>query len=180
MFKESLQAGRHLLLIAAWGRRSLCLGVSFHLKVISIYIHREANADIAQYGNFWNALKHTHTSTHCFALCIHVCHIQTLHSITDELLPAHDKSSPVCGISVFVHVGAHPDPTASALSPTTWGPAWMTDRLIGRSHLTKRISDWSPRFTWAPEGVLECQRPWASGGCTFSGLFPPDFLGQIS
>lgn len=47
------------------------------------------------------------------------CHIQRQFSITDEPLPAHDKSPPVCGISVAVHVGARPDPTASAPSATT-------------------------------------------------------------
>lgn len=51
--------------------------------------------------------------------CVCVDHIQAPYSITDELLPAHDKSPPVCGISVVVHVGARPDPTVSALSPTT-------------------------------------------------------------
>lgn len=62
--------------------------------------------------------------------CVCVGHIQAPYSITDELLPAHDKSPPVCGISVVVHVGARPDPTVSALSPTTWGPAWLTDGRI--------------------------------------------------
>ena len=38
-----------------------------------------------------------------------VYHILTPNSITDELLPAHDKSPPVCGISDVVHVGARPD-----------------------------------------------------------------------
>lgn len=36
-----------------------------------------------------------------------------------ELLPAHDKSPPACGISFDAHVEARPDPTASTLSPTT-------------------------------------------------------------
>lgn len=60
-----------------------------------------------------------HTRAHDSTLWICVGYIQTAHSITDELLPARDKSPPVCGISVVVHVGARPDPTASALSPTT-------------------------------------------------------------
>lgn len=60
-----------------------------------------------------------HASTLCVCVCARACHIQTLYSITDELLPAHDKSPPVCGISVVAHVGARPDPTAPALSPTT-------------------------------------------------------------
>lgn len=68
---------------------------------------------------------HTDTQVHMHLLsarmcvCVCTCHIQTAYSITDELLPAHDKSPPVCGISVVAHVGARPDPTASALSPTT-------------------------------------------------------------
>lgn len=74
-------------------------------------------------------------------------------SATAELLPAHDKSSPACGFSVaHAHVEARPDPTASALSPTTWGPdRMMTDWLMGDSHLTKCLSDWSQRLTWAPK-----------------------------
>lgn len=62
-----------------------------------------------------------------FTLIVFVWLVQTPYSIIDELLPAHDKSPPVCRISVVIHVGARPDPTASAPSPTTWGPAWMTD-----------------------------------------------------
>lgn len=74
----------------------------------------------------------TYTQVHMDLIyaCVCVGHIQAPYSITDELLPAHDKSPPVCGISVVVHVGARPDPTVSALSPTTWGPAWLTDGRI--------------------------------------------------
>lgn len=51
--------------------------------------------------------------------CLCARRIKTPYSTTDDLLLAHDKSPPVCGISVVAHVGARPDPTASALSPTT-------------------------------------------------------------
>ena len=122
------------------------------------------------FKKFWQAHRNTYTHKCTRTHSLHVCHIHTPYSITDELLPAHDKSPPVCGISLAVHVGARPDPTASALSPTTWGPAWMTDWLMGESHLTKSISDWSSRLTWAPEGSPACQRLWAPTDCTFPGL----------
>lgn len=88
------------------------------------------------------------------------CHIQTSHSITDELLAAHDKSPPVCGISVVVHVRARPDPTASALSPTTWGPAWMTAWLTNGRISSDKKHWWL--ITVSPEHLREA---WCAKDC---------------
>lgn len=60
-----------------------------------------------------------HTHVLACASDSHTCHIQIPLSIADELLPARDKSPPVCGITVAVHVGARPNPPADELSPTT-------------------------------------------------------------
>ena len=106
---------------------------------------------------------HMHLLSACMSVCVcagvHTRHFQTPNSITDELLPAHDKSPPVCGISVVAHVGARPDPTASALSPTTWGPAWTADWLMGESRLTKKLK-WliteAHLSTWGARRAKHC------------------------
>lgn len=73
--------------------------------------------NVCMVHSYKKCIKFFDTEMHTLCMC--VCVSQTPYSITDELLPAHDKSPPVCGISVVVHVGARPDPTAYALSPTT-------------------------------------------------------------
>lgn len=129
---------------------------------------------------------HTHTCIHKYGVYMCVCTIHACpsiyskpYSITDELLPAHDKSPPVCGISVVVHVGARPDPTASApvthhLRPCL--PDWLTDGrispdkkhrwLIAETHLTTRGGPGVP-------GIAGLEREHFYPAC------PPDFLGQI-
>lgn len=57
-----------------------------------------------------------------------------------ELLAAHDKSPPVCGISVAVHVGARPDPTAYHLPPEAL-LEWMTD--------------WWENLTWQKASLID-------------------------
>lgn len=83
-----------------------------------------------------------------------------------------DQCCCTCGSSPWSHslctITQHLRPCAQRL----------TDWLTGESHLTKSLSDWSRRLTWAPEGG------WGGGGLACQGqrgpsrvnlsLCPPD------
>lgn len=152
MFKDSLKAGRLF-----WLQYEETRKVFFQENIriwMYIHIHTYIYPFLSKFMDKCRWTTHKKGQImQLLPLCLCARGIQTPYPTTDELLLAHDKSPPVCGISVVAHVRARPDPTASALSPTTWGTAWMTDWPMGESHLTKGLSDWSQRLTWAPEGA---------------------------
>lgn len=132
----------------------------------------------------WNTQRHTRKlveiickkfnrlwDSHKLGISTLCCHIQRRFSITDEPLPAHDKSPPVCGISVAVHVGARPDPTASAPSATTWGPAWMSNWLTDGRISSDKKHQWliTEAHLSTLGGWPVCQRVRVPGEGTFSG-----------
>lgn len=127
---------------------------------------------------------HNTDSASALSLHVHTFHIHTPFSITDELQPAHDKSPPVCGISVVAHVGARPDPTASALSPTTWGSAWMTDWLTDGGILPRKKKKKACVIDHqgSPEHLRGDSMPRTAGSkrMHLSWVCPPDSLGEDS
>lgn len=165
MFKYSLWAGRFFFLFNC----SVCLYlakiymyISFSQTFLCAHIHGK------NYTDSHKARENASTLSGYERLPMHM-HIQTRYWTSDELLPTRDKSPPACGISAGAHVGARPDPTASALSPTTWGSAWETDWLTdGRSAPDKRL-EWL-----ITEAHLSTRGgPWCANDCGPNEGEPP-------